>query len=222
MVKKQILNCWILLFFIVIKFILQFAFVNPVYELHRDEFLYLDQAFHPAAGYISVPPLTSWISGIIFLLGGGIFWVRFFPALFGAVTLVFACLIVEELGGKRYAQVLTAVLLIFSVFTRMNVLFQPNSFDILAWTALFYFLIKYIRTRQTKWLMCLSGTAVLGMYNKYTIAILLAGLLIGLSVCRERLIFRKKEFYFSIKMTNVDFFLASVKDPSATWVGPSP
>jgi hypothetical protein len=35
---------WILFLLIIIKFILQVVVVNPVYELHRDEFLYLDQA----------------------------------------------------------------------------------------------------------------------------------------------------------------------------------
>jgi len=35
---------WILFLLIIIKFILQIVVVNPVYELHRDEFLYLDQA----------------------------------------------------------------------------------------------------------------------------------------------------------------------------------
>jgi hypothetical protein len=49
---------WILLGFVSVKFILQFVLVNPIYELHRDEFLHLDQAFHPAAGYISVPPFS--------------------------------------------------------------------------------------------------------------------------------------------------------------------
>lgn len=78
---------WILLLFVIIKLILQFVFVNPVYELHRDEFLHLDQANHLAFGYISVPPFTAVISKIIFFLGGDIFWIRFFPALFGALTI---------------------------------------------------------------------------------------------------------------------------------------
>ena len=94
-------NYWILLLLVLVKFVLQYILVNPVYELHRDEFLHLDQAFHPAAGFISVPPFTSWVSGIIYLLGCGIFWIRFFPALFGSLTLVAIWLIVEELDGRN-------------------------------------------------------------------------------------------------------------------------
>ena len=66
-----------LILIVVTKLTLQFLFLNPAYELHRDEFLHLDQAFHPAWGYISVPPLTSWISHLTYLLGGGLFWIDF-------------------------------------------------------------------------------------------------------------------------------------------------
>ena len=55
----------LLLVIIILKFILHYALVNPVYELHRDEYLHLDQARHLAWGYYSVPPLTSWIAWLI-------------------------------------------------------------------------------------------------------------------------------------------------------------
>ena len=84
MTKKTI----VLTGFVLAKFILQYILVNPEYELQRDEFLHLDQANHLAWGYISVPPVTSWISVIILFLGKSLFWVRFFPALFGAITLL--------------------------------------------------------------------------------------------------------------------------------------
>ena len=76
----------ILSFFICLKFILQWLVVHPDFELHRDEFLHLDQADHLAWGYLSVPPFTSWNSVVIRWLGNTEFWVRFFPALYGALT----------------------------------------------------------------------------------------------------------------------------------------
>jgi hypothetical protein len=45
-------NSWILFLLVAVKMALQMIVVNPVYELHRDEFLHLDQANHLAAGYI--------------------------------------------------------------------------------------------------------------------------------------------------------------------------
>jgi uncharacterized membrane protein len=196
--KSLIDQYWILFILIAIKLALQFLMVNPIYELHRDEFLHLDQAFHPAAGYISVPPFSSWMASLIYLFGGGLFWIRLFPALFGAATIVFAWLTVEELGGKLPAKILTSIFMIFSIFTRMNVLFQPNSFDILAWTIVFYFLIKYVNTKQSKWLLLLSVIAALGMYNKYNILFLITGLFAGLLLTEQRSIFTKKAFYFAV------------------------
>ncbi len=52
----------LLLAFVPLKFVIQYAVVHPGFELHRDEFLHLDQANHLAWGYLSVPPFTSWVS----------------------------------------------------------------------------------------------------------------------------------------------------------------
>src|SRR5688572_11054484 len=72
---------------IAIKLLVHCFLINPVYNLQRDEFLHLDQANHLAWGYTSVPPVTSWISFIIKLFGNGIFWIKFFPVLFGVMTI---------------------------------------------------------------------------------------------------------------------------------------
>lgn len=175
------------LFFIVIaKLILQYLVVNPYYELHRDEFLHLDQANHLAWGYISVPPFTAIVSKLIFLLGGGIFWVRFFPALFGAMTIVFSWLITEAIGGRTMAKIVVSFAILFSVYARLNILFQPNSFDILVWTASFYFLVQLIRSNEEKWLLFLSLALAIGFYNKYTVVFLLLAIIAGLFLTSHR------------------------------------
>lgn len=188
-------NYWLLILFVAMKMIIQFMAVNPVYELQRDEFLYLDQANHPAAGYICVPPLSAWISTLIFFLGGSVFWIRFFPALFGALTIMIAWLMAEVLGGKVYAKILVSCALLFSVLVRLNILYQPNAFDMLAWTALFYFLVRYVRTEKPVWLFCLMLVFVLGWYNKYTIAFLLAALLPAVLLTNTRKILATRHFY---------------------------
>src|SRR6185437_4352554 len=99
----------ILVAFILLKFLLQYLLYNPYYDLQRDEYLYLDQANHPAWGYVSVPPVTAWFSAIIQFLGNSVFWVRFFPALFGALTLVVVWKAIEELKGNLYALILGSV-----------------------------------------------------------------------------------------------------------------
>jgi 4-amino-4-deoxy-L-arabinose transferase-like glycosyltransferase len=191
-IKKFIRQYWILLLIVLLKMILQYIVVNPYYELHRDEFLHLDQANHLALGFISVPPFTSLVSKVIFLLGGSLFWIRFFPAIFGALTIVFAWLIVEAIDGKLPAKILVSGAILFSVIARINILFQPNSFDILAWTVIFYLLVKFIQSASPKWLWCLAFTIAAGVYNKYNIGFLLFGLTAGLLLTQHLNIFLNK------------------------------
>ncbi len=98
---------------ILLKMVLHYCIINPVYDLHRDEYLHLDLASHLSAGYLSVPPFTAFVSLLIKWLGGGFFWVKFFPALFGACTMVLVWRIVEELEGGIYAQLLAAAVYLF-------------------------------------------------------------------------------------------------------------
>lgn len=165
-IKQFIRQYWMLLLIVLLKMGMQYLVVNPVYELHRDEFLHLDQARHLAFGFISVPPFTSLVSCMIFLLGGGVFWVKFFPALFGALTIVFSWFIVEALGGKLPAKLLVSGALLFSALARINMLLQPNSFDILAWTMIFYLIVKFIQTSKPVWLWALAFAIAAGIYNK--------------------------------------------------------
>ena len=188
----------LLLFFILLKFVIQYQLVDPVYDLHRDEFLHLDQGQHLAAGYISVPPLSSWVAWLITQLGNGVFWIRFFPALFGALTLVLVWKAIEELKGGMYAFVLGALCVVFSALLRLNILFQPNSFDVLAWTFVYFCALKYCSTEKNKWLWLAAIGFAFGMLNKYNIAFQLLGLLPALLLTTQRNVFFKPVFYVAL------------------------
>ncbi len=183
--------------FIVLKFVLQYALVGPEYELHRDEYLHLDQGNHLAWGFLSVPPVTSWISMIIKFLGNSVFWVRFFPALFGALTILVVWKSIEYLKGDLFALVLGAAGVLFSVLTRLNILFQPNSLDVLSWTAFYYILLRYLGSKNPRWLYGAAIVIALGFLNKYNVVFLLMGLVPAVLVTRERAVFLKKELYLA-------------------------
>lgn len=140
----------ILIVFVILKFILQYSLINPEYELHRDEYLHLDQGNHLAWGFLSVPPVSSWQAFIINALGNSVFWVKLFPALFGALTIVAVWKTVEELKGGLYACILAASGVLLSVLLRLNMLFQPNSLEILLWTLFYFCVIKYINSDRVK------------------------------------------------------------------------
>lgn len=188
----------ILLLFILAKFMLQYFAIGPEYELHRDEFLHLDQANHLAWGYLSIPPFTSWISLIIIYLGNTPFWIRFFPALFGALTIVVVWKTIEELKGTLFALILGAACVLFSVLLRLNILFHPNSFDVLSWTLFYYIVIVFVNTKKPKWFFTGAFVFAAGFLNKYNIIFLLIGLIPSLLLSGQRRIFALKDFYFAL------------------------
>lgn len=109
-----------------IKFLLPFLLQHPIYEMHRDEFLYLEQGNHPAWGFMEVPPLLSIFSYVTQLLGADFFWVKFWPALFGALNLFIVYMMAKEMGGKIFAQILAGLSMITGAYLRVHFLFQPN------------------------------------------------------------------------------------------------
>ncbi|MEO6818396.1 MAG: glycosyltransferase family 39 protein [Ginsengibacter sp.] len=187
----------ILFGFIALKFILQYILIDSSYDLQRDEYLHLDIGQHLAWGYQSVPPVTAWISRLIYLLGNSIFWIKFFPALFGALTIVVVWKTIEELKGNLFALVLGATCILFSALLRLNTLYQPNSLDVLCWTALFFFIIKYFNSDNSKWIYVAALTFAFGFLNKYNIAFLLTGILPAILLTKKRKIFLKREVYYA-------------------------
>lgn len=191
-------DTFILIGFIIVKFVFQYTLIHPEYELQRDEYLHLDQANHLAWGYLSVPPVTSWISFLIKLLGNGEFWVKFFPGLFGALTMVFVWKTIEALNGNRFALILGATCVLFSAILRLSLLYQPNSLDVLSWTAFYYIVVRYAGSKNPKWLFFGAFIFAIGFLNKYNFAFLLIGLFPAVFISSQRQVLREKQFYLAI------------------------
>ncbi len=202
MTKKTI----ILFGFFALKFLLQFLLLSPEYDLQRDEYLHLDLANHLAWGYVSVPPFTSWTSYIIQLLGNSIFWVKFFPAVYGALTIYIVWKSIEELNGNLFALILGSTCVLFSALLRLNDLYQPNSFDVLSWTALYFVVIRYFKEDNTKWLFIGAVVFAVGFLNKYNIVFLLTGLIPALLLTRQRKIFTQPKLYLAAVLALVIIF----------------
>lgn len=197
--------------FVLAKLILQYLVINPAYELQRDEYLHLDQGNHLAWGYISVPPVTSWIAYLIKLLGNGEFWVKFFPALFGALTITVVWKAIEALKGGMFALVAGATALLLSVFLRLNTLFQPNTLDVFFWTLSYFTIIKYITTERTQWLYATAIAAAFGLLSKYNIVFLFAGMLPAVLLTQHRRVFASRHFYIAC------FIAVAIVSPNILW-----
>ncbi|MCL4708664.1 glycosyltransferase family 39 protein [bacterium] len=181
------------------KLIIHFM-TNSNYELHRDVYLYLALADHPAWGYVSVPPLTPMIGKLAMaLFGTSSFAAGFFPALVGAISVIVIALIVKELGGKTWAIVLACAAFILSPsFLRSNTFLMPVSFDQFAWLLSGYFMLKLIKSQDTKYWIHLGVIWGLAFLNKYAIVFFALASLLALLLTPDRKLLQSKHFVLGL------------------------
>jgi len=177
------------------KFLVPFLLIHPMYELHRDEYLYLAESDHLAWGYLEAPPLLSVLGYLSKLMGGSIEAVRFWAALFGAVNLVLVGKTVLTLGGKTYACLLACLGFLVGGYLRMNILFQPNFLEVFFWTLSLYLLIRLIQTNRHQYLYFLSVSLTLAFYAKYSMIFLLAGMSVAFVLTPLRSWFANRHLY---------------------------
>ena len=167
------------------------------YGYFRDELYFIACSKHMAWGYVDQPPLVAFAALLSMPTGYELTALRILPIVAAAVTAFLAVAMTHELGGGRFAQILagTATMLAPAYLLLGNTL-TTTSFEPLTWTLLIYACVRLVSNvvRQDpvhaqKWWMALAAAVVLGAYAKYSIALLVAGLLIGLAITRERRIF---------------------------------
>ncbi|TWJ01498.1 dolichyl-phosphate-mannose-protein mannosyltransferase [Mucilaginibacter frigoritolerans] len=194
--QKNLVNLVYLL--ALIKFILPYLIQNPVYEPHRDEFLYLAESHHMAWGYLEVPPLMSVFGYLTNIMGGGIFWIKLWPSLFGAFTYILVARLIFLFGGQLFAVIAGFMPFVFGYFMHVHFMFQPNFLDMFFWTLMAYGLVLYIKTEKTSGLYIAGIALGMGIMSKYSIVFFAISLLIGLLLTTERNILLKKHFYYAL------------------------
>ncbi len=188
----------VLIYLSAIKFIIPFL-ISPDFEFHRDEFLYMAMGDHLAWGYLEVPPFIAFVSRTAAVLfGKGLYAMRFLPALSGAVTVILIGLMVKELGGRLFAQILAILAYLFSVvYLRMNLYLMPVTFDLLFFVLGSYLFIRILKNNQPGlwiWLGIVSG---IGLLNKYTMLLFGFGVFVGLLLSSRRGLLWQKWPYLS-------------------------
>ncbi len=182
-------------------------------EFHRDELLYFSLGQNPDFGYMTVPPMISWLATILqTIFGYSLFAVKFFPAVLSGVMVLISSALAKELGGKRYAQILAAIAIIVMPATlRTFHLFQPVHLDLFFWTVILYYVVRYLNEGKDRFLIVVGALSGLAMLNKYLVALLIGCLLLSVFFSGKRNIFAKKSFYVGL-LIGILIFL-----PNALW-----
>jgi hypothetical protein len=178
---------WMILVFAIVKFSVH-LYMAPGYGFFGDEFYTIALSRHLAFGYVDLPPLVPALAALSrALLGDSLFAYHIFPALAGAATLVFVCLITREFGGKAFAVAVSALgFIAIPLVLGINSIFCYDGFDQLALAGFLYVLVRFLRTGDRRLWPLLGLTAGLACLCKVTILFLGPGFLIALLVSKYR------------------------------------
>ena len=157
------------------------AVTSQGYGYHRDELYF--RMLDPAWGYVDQPPLTPLIAQALSAVIDEPWFLRI-PAIIAAVaTVLVVALITREVGGSRRAQSLSAWSAASAAFPMVfgHVLLTA-SVDLVVWPLVSLFAIRALLRRDGRWWLAVGIVAGVASWNKLLVAVLLAGLGLGLLV----------------------------------------
>jgi hypothetical protein len=173
------------------KFAIQFATAGG-YGIFCDELYYLACAQHLQAGYVDLPPLIAvlaWIS--VHLFGASLFGLRFLPAVAGGLLVWVTGRIAKELGGGKFAQGLAAFAVIpVPIYLMLDHWLTMNAFEPLLWMTVAWLAVRMARTRDLRLWAPIGLICGIGMENKYTMILPIAGLVVSLLLTPQRKLFK--------------------------------
>jgi hypothetical protein len=172
------------------------------YGYHRDELYFRRAGLDLAWGYIDQPPLTPLLARAMHeLFGESLVGLRIPGALAAGLVVLLTGLIARELGASRGTQALAAAVMAVSAFLlAVGHLLSTATFDLLAWTALSWLLVRALRDGGPIWLAA-GLVAGLGLLNKMTVAALLFGVGVGLLFVGPRRALRDRWLWLGVLLT---------------------
>ncbi|MBZ0255910.1 glycosyltransferase family 39 protein [bacterium] len=172
---------------LLIHLTLIFAMPEP-FGLFRDEYYYIACANHLDWGYVDQPPLCALILSPLQFFGfDSLFAIRFLPALFGAAMVFLAGWIAAELGGGRYAQLLTvAAVIAIPSHLSIHAYYSMNVFDHFFWALAFLLIIKLLQSPSPQLWTGLGVVLGLGLQNKISVLFLGFGFAISILLTPQR------------------------------------
>jgi hypothetical protein len=187
-------------------FIAYFVLINLIitlypyqYGIFRDVFLFLSMSDRLGWGYLEVPPLPPLILALVrFLAGTTFFSLHIIQAVLGSVSIVIAVLMTKQMGGNKFAVILTLICMTFAAqYIGFNSHFDYNTFNTLFWTLCLYFILLLLKTGDKKYWIYFGIAAGLGLLSKITMLYLGFGLLLAFLLFRERRYLLEANFFLS-------------------------
>jgi Dolichyl-phosphate-mannose-protein mannosyltransferase len=160
------------------------------YGYFRDELYFIACSKHLAWGYVDQPPMVALSARLAAPAHYELLALRALPILASAATVYLVVRLARELGGGAFAQTLAgAATLLLPAYLLLGNTLTTSSFEPLFWTLILYLAIRIVRApsvqRPSFWL-ALAVAIAGGAYAKYSIALPVAGVTVGLLASPQR------------------------------------
>ena len=164
------------------------------YGIFRDELYYFACSQHLAWGYVDQPPLIAFLIWIVrHTIGDSLVALRLLPAAAGAALVWLTSRLAREMGGGGFAQALAALAILpVPIYLLMQHWMTMNAFEPLIWMGCIWCMLRAINTDEPRYWLWFGVLAGVGFETKYSVAFLLAGMLVGVLATPERRVLKNR------------------------------
>lgn len=181
--------------------------LNDQYGFHRDELDFIMNARQLDWGYVSYPPITPFFARIgLELFGESLRGLRVLPAIAQGIVMILAGLMARDMGGKRGAQLMTALAVFIAPVSLMGgTVIMYFAFDYLWWVLVAFFTVRLLATDDARYWLGIGAGIGFGMMTKYTMIFWVAGLVVAVLATSGRKYLFSKWLYFGAALALLIF-----------------
>ena len=160
---------------------------NPHYGFHGDELYFIICGQHPAWNYVDQPPVAPLLAAASQIFGPSLVLLRAVPALFAGAGIYVTCLLVTEFGGEAYAQVLTAIVVLFlPVLTDFGMKLHTDMVGLWSWPLITLWIVRLTKGENPRRWVAIGLLLGVSILSKYSVLFFAVALLMGLWFTPER------------------------------------
>jgi 4-amino-4-deoxy-L-arabinose transferase-like glycosyltransferase len=171
----------------VFGFVLHTVF-NGGYGFFRDELYYAACGQRLAWGYVDHAPLAPLLAHLSrALLGDSLRALRFLPAVSSFAKVLLAGWMAREMGGRKAAQFLAALLVLLApIYLTFDNFFSMNAFEPVFWMGSAAIVLRVLNGGDRRLWLLFGVVAGLGLQNKHSMLFFGSGLAVGLLLTPAR------------------------------------
>ena len=180
---------------------------NSKYGYFRDELYYAACGEHLAWGYVDHAPLAALASRISrALFGDSLFALRLLPALSAAPKVWLAGWMAREVGGARFAQFFSALLVFLApIYLTFDNFLSMNAFEPVFWMACAAIVLRVLNGGSPRLWLLFGLVAGIGILNKHSMLFFASGIAVGLLFTPARKQFARIEIWSAVAIAFLIF-----------------